>query len=151
PAPGSRPRTSRLCARDDLHRPDRAHVRNDRASPQHATPSGGIRSRPAVTRRGRGRADRGPGRVRPRGRAAAAVAIGARRFALRRISVKFAPPRWSSLPLAGAGVILLLASSATPARGQEPRAAATEHKEGEEVEHRNEVALVIAGTAEHEG
>ena len=66
--------------------------------------------------------------------------------------MKFAPPRWSSLPLAGAGVILLLASSATPARGQELRAAAaTEHKEGEEVEHRNEVALVIAGTAEHEG
>ena len=60
--------------------------------------------------------------------------------------------RWNRKPFAAAGAVLLLALSSTPARGQEPRAAAaTERKEGEAVEHRNEAALIVAGTAEHEG
>jgi hypothetical protein len=66
--------------------------------------------------------------------------------------VTFACFRSNPTRFAAAGAALLLALSSTPARGQEPRAAAAaEHKEGGEVEHRNEAALIFAGTAEHEG
>src|SRR5262249_47702644 len=66
-------------------------------------------------------------------------------------SVTSMPVHWTPEPFAAAGAALLLALSATPARGQEPRAAVATERAEDAIEHRNEGALIVAGTAEHEG